>query len=40
MNGMREGMRSVKGYIPCVGQTKRKRDGGKFGIAVGEYQLG
>jgi hypothetical protein len=29
MNGMPKGLRSVKGYIPWVGQVKRKRAGGK-----------
>jgi hypothetical protein len=31
MNGMPEGLRSVKGYIPWVGQVERKRAGGKLG---------
>jgi hypothetical protein len=31
MNGMPEGLRSVKGYIPWVGQVERKRAGGKSG---------
>jgi hypothetical protein len=26
-----------KWFIPWVGKVKRKRDGGKVGIAVGEY---
>jgi len=29
MNGMPEGLGSVKGYIPWVRQAERKRDGGK-----------
>jgi hypothetical protein len=29
MNEMPEGLRSVKGYIPWVGNVKRKRVGGK-----------
>jgi hypothetical protein len=31
MNGTLEGLISVKGYIPSVGQVKNKRDGGKSG---------
>jgi hypothetical protein len=31
MNGTPEGLISVKGYIPWVGQVKRKRVGGKLG---------
>jgi hypothetical protein len=31
MNGTPEGLRSVKGYIPWVGQVERKRAGGKLG---------
>jgi hypothetical protein len=38
MNGTPKGLRSVKGYIPWVGQVKRKRAGGKIEIVVGEYQ--
>jgi hypothetical protein len=37
MNGMLEVLREVKGYIPWVGQVKRKRDGGKIMRVVGEY---
>jgi hypothetical protein len=29
MNGMPDGLRVVKGYIPWVGQVERKRAGGK-----------
>jgi hypothetical protein len=29
-----------KWCIPWVGQVRRKRDGIKIGIVVGEYQLG
>jgi hypothetical protein len=29
-----------KWCIPWVGKVKRKIDGGKFGIVVGQYQLG
>jgi hypothetical protein len=28
MNGTSDGLREVKGYIPWVGQVKRKRAGG------------
>jgi hypothetical protein len=28
MNGMLDGLRTVKGYIPWVGKVKRKRVGG------------
>jgi hypothetical protein len=38
MNGMPDGLRAVKGYIPWVGQVKRKRVGGNFRIVVGENQ--
>jgi hypothetical protein len=31
MNGVPDGMRKVKGYIPWVGKGKRKRDGEKSG---------
>jgi hypothetical protein len=31
MNGIPEGLILVKGYIPWVGQVKRKRAGGKSG---------
>jgi hypothetical protein len=31
MNGMPNGLRLVKGYIPCVGCVERKRFGGKLG---------
>jgi hypothetical protein len=31
MNGTPKEMRSVKGYIPWVGQSDRKRAGGKSG---------
>jgi hypothetical protein len=31
MNGMPDGLRAVKGYIPWVGQVERKRAGGKLG---------
>jgi hypothetical protein len=31
MNGIPEGLKSVKGYIPWVGKVKRKRAGGKSG---------
>jgi hypothetical protein len=29
MNGMPNGLRAVKGYIPWVGHVEGKRDGGK-----------
>jgi hypothetical protein len=29
MNGMPDGLREVKGYIPWVGKVERKRVGGK-----------
>jgi hypothetical protein len=31
MNGTLEGLRSMNGYIPWVGQAERKRVGGKSG---------
>jgi hypothetical protein len=31
MNGVPDGLRKVKGYIPWVGKVKRKRVGGKLG---------
>jgi hypothetical protein len=37
---MPKGLISEKGYIPWVGQVKKKRAGGKIEIIVGEYQLG
>jgi hypothetical protein len=30
MNGMPDGLREVKGYIPWVGKVKRKRVGGNL----------
>jgi hypothetical protein len=38
MNGMLNGMRAVKGYIPWVGLVERKRASGKIRIAIGECQ--
>jgi hypothetical protein len=31
MNGMLEGLRAMKGYIPWVGKVERKRADGKLG---------
>jgi hypothetical protein len=38
MNGMLEGLRSMKGYFFWAGKVERKIIGGKIGIVVGEYQ--